>query len=208
APLTYRAGIIGVLVVEDDTTNRDWEDEEVSMVRAAADQLAIAVCHARLSNQVRAQVATDPLTGLNNHRHFQEQLDREIKLADRNNESVSLILLDLDHLKRINDTLGHQAGDAALCHVAFVIQSVVRDIDICARFGGEEFVIVLPQCGREHALSVAERVREAIAVRPAPRVGEITASIGVATYPASASSKEELIEMAGRAMHPAKEAGA
>jgi diguanylate cyclase (GGDEF)-like protein len=206
-PLTYRNSIIGVLAVEDDTPNRDWEDEEMLMVRTVSDQLAVAISHARLFRQVQTQAMTDALTGLYNHRYFQERLDREIKMADRNNESLSLILLDLDHLKRINDTHGHRAGDAALCHVACILQTTVRDIDICARYGGEEFVIILPQCEREAAFQVAERVREAIALKPATKVGAVTASIGLATYPTPARTKEELIEMADRAMYMAKDAG-
>ncbi|HEY9232040.1 MAG TPA: sensor domain-containing diguanylate cyclase, partial [Blastocatellia bacterium] len=206
-PLTYRNSIIGVLVVEDDTPNRDWEDEERLMVRTVSDQLAIAISHARLFRHVQTQAMTDSLTGLYNHRYFHERLDREIQLADRNNQSLSLILLDLDHLKRINDTHGHRAGDAALCHIASILKATVRDIDICARYGGEEFVIILPQCEREAAFHVAERVREAIALQPVPRVGAVTASIGLATYPLPAATKEELIEMADRAMYMAKDAG-
>ena len=206
-PLTYRNSIIGVLVVEDDTPNRDWEDEERLMVRTVSDQLAIAISHARLFRHVQTQAMTDSLTGLYNHRYFHERLDREIQMADRNNESLSLILLDLDHLKRINDTHGHRAGDAALCHIAAILKATVREIDICARYGGEEFVIILPQCEREAAFQVAERVREAIALQPVPKVGAVTASIGLATYPTPAATKEELIEMADRAMYLAKDAG-
>jgi diguanylate cyclase (GGDEF)-like protein len=206
-PLTYRNSIIGVLVAEDDTPNRVWEDEEMLMVRTVADQLAVAISHARLFRQVQLQAMTDSLTGLYNYRYFQERLDREIKAADRNNESLSLILLDLDHLKRINDTHGHRAGDAALRHVASILQATVRDIDVCARYGGEEFVIILPQCSRDAAFQVAERVREAIALQTAPRIGSVTASIGLASYPAPARTKEELIEMSDRAMYQAKEAG-
>ncbi|HKY04471.1 MAG TPA: diguanylate cyclase [Blastocatellia bacterium] len=206
-PLTYRNSVIGVLVVEDDTPGRDWEDEEVLMVKTVSDQLAVAISHARLFRQVQTQAMTDALTGLYNHRYFQERLDREVKVADRNGAKVSLILLDLDHLKRINDTHGHRTGDTALCHVSRVMQSTVREIDICSRYGGEEFVIVLPQCGRDDAINVAERLREAIASTPVHKIGQVTASIGVATYPESAKSKEELVEMADRAMYLAKAAG-
>ncbi|MFP5261687.1 MAG: diguanylate cyclase [Blastocatellia bacterium] len=206
-PITYRNSIIGVLVVEDDTPGRIWQDEEVLMVKTVSDQLAVAISHARLFRQVQTQAMTDALTGLFNHRYFQERLDRETKLADRNNDMLSLILLDLDHLKRINDTHGHRAGDAALCHAAQVMQSTVRDIDVCARYGGEEFVIILPQCGREDAINVAERLREAIASKPVQKIGQVTASIGVATYPVATKTKEELIEMADRAMYLAKAAG-
>jgi diguanylate cyclase (GGDEF)-like protein len=206
-PITYRNSVIGVLVVEDDTPNRNWEDEEVLMVKTVSDQLAVAISHARLFRQVQTQAMTDAMTGLFNHRHFQERLDREIKLTDRNNAQVSLILLDVDRLKHINDTHGHRTGDAALCHVAQIMRSTVRDVDICARYGGEEFVIILPQCGREDAISVANRIRETIASKPVSKVGQVTASLGVATYPAAAKTKEELIEMADRAMYYAKAAG-
>jgi diguanylate cyclase (GGDEF)-like protein len=206
-PITYRNSVIGVLAVEDDCPGRIWEDEEMLMARTVSDQLAVAISHARLFRQVSTQAMTDALTGLYNHRYFQERLDREIKLADRNNDQVSLILLDLDHLKRINDTHGHRSGDNTLCHVAKVMQSTVREVDICVRYGGEEFVVILPQCGREGAITVAERLREAIASTHLPKIGQVTASIGVATYPAAARAKEELIEMADRAMYLAKAAG-
>lgn len=206
-PITYRNTVIGVLAVEDDTASRNWEDEEVLMVKTVSDQLSVAISHARLFRKVQTQAMTDAQTALYNHRYFQERLDRETKLADRNNEEVSLILLDLDHLKRINDTHGHRSGDSALCHVASIMQSAVRDVDVCARYGGEEFVVILPQCDREGALQVAERLRESIAASPLERLGQVTASIGVATYPSGAKSKEELVEMADRAMYLAKAAG-
>jgi diguanylate cyclase (GGDEF)-like protein len=206
-PITYRNSVIGVLAIEDDSPGRVWEDEELLMAQTVSDQLAVAISHARLFRQVSTQAMTDALTGLFNHRYFQERIEREIKLADRNNNQVSLILLDIDHLKRINDSHGHRCGDNALCHVANVMQTCVREVDICARYGGEEFVLILPQCGREDAITVAERLREAIASTSLPKIGQVTASVGVATYPSAAKSKEELIEMADRAMYLAKAAG-
>jgi diguanylate cyclase (GGDEF)-like protein len=206
-PITYRNSIIGTLVVEDDAPGRIWEDEEVLMVKTVSDQLAVAISHARLFHQMQTQAMTDGLTGLFNHRYFQECLDREINRADRNNDRVSLILLDLDQLKRINDLYGHRTGDTALRHVAEIMRGTVREVDICARYGGEEFVVILPQCGREDALKVAERLREAIATVPIPIAGQVTASLGCATYPSAAKTKEELVEMADRAMYLAKAAG-
>ena len=206
-PISYRNAPIGVLAVEDDTPGRNWEDEELLMVKTASDQLSVAISHARLFRRVQTEAITDALTGLYNHRYLQERLDREIKLADRNEGLVSLILLDLDHLKRINDEHGHRAGDSALCHVASMMRTAVRDVDVCTRYGGEEFVVILPQCDRKGALDVAERIRDAIASTVVPGIGQITASFGVATYPSSAKSKEELIEMADRAMYLAKAAG-
>jgi diguanylate cyclase (GGDEF)-like protein len=206
-PITYRNTVIGGLRIEDDTAFRNWEDEEVLMVKTVSDQLSVAISHARLFRHVQTQAMTDALTGLFNHGCFQDRLDRETKLADRNNQQVSLILLDLDHLKRINDTHGHRSGDVTLCHVAAIMKGTVRDTDICARYGGEEFVIILPQCDREDAMEVADRLRQSIASTPVHKVGQVTASIGVATYPTGAKSKEELVEMADRAMYLAKAAG-
>ena len=205
--VTYRQTVIGVLMVEDDTLNRNWEDEEVLMVKTVSDQLAVAISHARLFRHVQMQALTDSLTGLFNHRAFQERIDREIALANQNQQNLSLILLDLDHLKRINDTYGHRAGDTALSHAARMMRAVARPVDFCARYGGEEFVIILPECSRENAVRVAERLRESIALKPVPKIGQVTASIGVATYPAAAKAKEDLIEMADRAMYYAKAAG-
>jgi diguanylate cyclase (GGDEF)-like protein len=206
-PITYRNGTIGVLLIEDDTPFRNWEDEEVLMAKTVSDQLSVAISRARLFRQIQTQAMTDALTKIYNHGYFQDRLDRETKLADRYNQQVSLILMDLDHLKRINDTWGHRSGDLTLCHVASIMKSTVRDVDVCARYGGEEFVIILPQCDRENAMKVAERLREAIASRSVPKVGQVTASIGVATYPTGAKNNEELVEMADRAMYLAKAAG-
>lgn len=206
-PISYRNNVIGVLVIEDDRNSRNWEDEELLMVKTVSDQLSVAISHARLFRQVQTQAMTDALTGLYNRGYFQERLERETKLADRNNDQVSLILLDLDHLKHINDTHGHRTGDAALCHVASIMQTTVREVDVCARYGGEEFVVILPQCARASAIEVAERLRQSIASRPLGIAEQVTASIGVATYPSGAKNKEELIEMADRAMYLAKAAG-
>lgn len=209
-PVTYRNSVIGVLAVEDNSPGRNWEDEEILMVKTVSDQLAVAISHARLFKHVQKQAMTDPLTGLYNVRYFKDCLQREMKLADRNRNELTLLLLDLDHLKRINDSLGHRAGDACLCHVASMMKGSVRETDVCARYGGEEFVIILPNCSRENAITVAENLREAIAGHPIQKIGQVTASIGVATYPACggpASSPEELIERADRAMYLAKASG-
>jgi diguanylate cyclase (GGDEF)-like protein len=205
-PVTYRNSVIGVLAVEDDSPGRNWEDEEILMVKTVSDQLAVAISHARLFKQVQTQAMTDPLTGLYNVRYFKDCLEREMKIADTNRTDLTLLLLDLDHLKRINDSLGHRAGDACLCHVASIMKGSVRETDVCARYGGEEFVIILPNCPRQNAIVLAEKLREAIAEHPIQKIGQVTASIGVATYPAC-GAPEELIERADRAMYLAKASG-
>jgi diguanylate cyclase (GGDEF)-like protein len=206
-PVSYQNEEIGTLSIEDDTPGRIWESEETLMVRTVSNQLAVAISHERLFKQMEAQAITDSLTGLYNFRFFQTSIDRELQVAERNDDLVSLILLDLDHLKRINDTHGHRAGDSALTQVARAMKQSVRSVDFCARYGGEEFVILLPRCGHEDALRLAERVRKAIAGSAVPKVGQVTASIGVATYPISAQTKEGLIEAADQAMYIAKATG-
>jgi diguanylate cyclase (GGDEF)-like protein len=206
-PVAYRNNVIGMLVVEDNTPGREWEDEEVLMVHTVSDQLAVAIAHARLFRQMQNEAMTDALTGLYNYGYLQQRLEREIKLADRNGHSLSVILLDLDHLKWINDTHGHQSGDAALRYVARVMKATVREVDVCTRYGGEEFVVLLPQCDAAGARDTAERLREAIASSPVPKVGQVTASLGYVTYPGTARTKEELIETADRGMYLAKASG-
>jgi len=116
-------------------------------------------------------------------------------------------LLDLDHLKRINDAHGHRAGDTALCHVASMMRTAVREVDVCTRYGGEEFVVILPQCGRDAAIDVAERTREAIASTVAQGIGQITASFGVAAGPGAGTSPLDLIASADDALYQSKREG-
>jgi diguanylate cyclase (GGDEF)-like protein len=206
-PVAYQNKEIGILKIDDDTPGRIWESEEILMVKTVSDQLAVAISHARLFRQMEAQAITDSLTGLYNYRFFQASLEREIQIANRHNDAVSLIMLDLDRLKHINDTFGHRAGDSALVLVSRIMKQAVRSVDFCARYGGEEFVIVLPRCQHEDALRIAERLRAALAASPLPAIGQITASLGVATYPISAQTKEGLIEVADQAMYLAKTSG-
>jgi diguanylate cyclase (GGDEF)-like protein len=206
-PVKYHNSEIGILVVEDDTPGRNWEIEEILMVRTISDQLAVAISHARLFRQMQLQAVTDSLTGLYNRRFFNDALERELKIADRHLDSVSLIMIDLDHLKHINDSYGHRAGDAALVHLSRLMKKTVRSVDICARYGGEEFVLVLPRCTHANAVYLAEQVRQILASTPLPNIGQITASFGVATYPDSAHSLEDLIETADQALYLAKSSG-
>jgi diguanylate cyclase len=122
-------------------------------------------------------------------------------------QPVSLILLDIDHFKRVNDTHGHDAGDAALRILANALREELRGVDTAARYGGEEFAIILPQAGPEGAQVVAERLRSRIERTEVPGVGCITASLGVATFPGDASSRELLVTSADRALYLAKRTG-
>ena len=206
-PVIYHDRTMGALMVTSDNPQRLWQDNEVMLLRTVADQVAVAVNHARLFQQMQHQALTDGLTGCFNRRFFEIQLERDLHLATRMRQPVSLILLDIDHFKRVNDTHGHGAGDAALRVLADALREEVRGVDTAARYGGEEFAVILPQAGPEGALVVAERLRSRVERTEVPGVGCITASLGVATFPADASSRELLVTSADRALYQAKRTG-
>lgn len=153
----------------------------------------------------------DGLTGLYNHREFQRRLQVEIERARRYKHHLSLLMLDIDHFKRFNDTYGHQAGDYILRSLSLQMREGVRAVDWVARYGGEEFVITLPEMTATKALIAAERLRKNIAARVVTvkedQKVNITVSIGVATFPEDADSKDKLIAAADRALYAAKAAG-
>jgi diguanylate cyclase (GGDEF)-like protein len=155
-----------------------------------------------------AELATiDELTQLKNRRRFNEDLEHHVTLSIRGATPLSLILMDVDRFKQYNDTFGHPAGDEVLRGMSATLRTFVREHDLVARFGGEEFVVLLPSTDAETALAVAERLRAAIASRPWP-LGTVTASFGVATADAShPASPASLVEQADQALYRAKRAG-
>ncbi len=159
---------------------------------------------------LREQAMRDPLTGLFNRRYLEETLEREIALAQRQGYAVSLIMGDIDHFKAVNDTRGHQAGDAVLRKCGEMIERHSRSSDICCRYGGEEFLLVLPNVPQEKAFERAEQLRRA--VEEATVLFEaggihVTASFGVASYPAHGGDSDSLIAAADSALYGAKSAG-
>ena len=206
-PLIYQERFMGVLMVRSDDSTRIWQETEILLLRTVADQVTVAVNHARLFAQTQQQALTDGLTGCFNRRFFEMQLERDMHLATRMRQPVSLILLDVDHFKRVNDTFGHDAGDVALRQLADSLRQELRGVDTAARYGGEEFAVILPQAGVEGAVAVAERLRARIERTEVPGVGFITASFGVATYPLHATSRDMLVGTADRALYNAKNTG-
>jgi diguanylate cyclase (GGDEF)-like protein len=172
-------------------------------------QAAIALENARLHHVVRRQAITDELTGLVNRRKFMEALDTEIARAQRLRSNVSLMLADIDDFKRINDRFGHPAGDEALRAFADALREHLREIDIAARLGGEEFAVLLPETDLQGALVVAERLRRHIAERPVLHQDvaavHVTASFGVAEY--RAGSRDDLLRRADAGLYLAKQQG-
>jgi diguanylate cyclase (GGDEF)-like protein len=155
--------------------------------------------------QLQRLASTDDLTMIANRRNFLASLDREISRSVRRGEPVSLVLLDLDDFKQVNDVHGHPAGDEALRNVAAALTIACRDLDTAARYGGEEFVVILPDCSTDQCVALAERLRAAVSSAPAVR--PLTASAGVATFPAHAGDSEQLIEAADTALLQAKSSG-
>lgn len=200
---------IGAIVVEGKLSG------DVSQHEARNVGLLAAVARGPLETvweieEVSLRARTDPLTGLSNRRHCDEQLRRIVAETDRFGGACSLILVDLDHFKDVNDRFGHEAGDAVLRHVAQLLGDAVRTVDLCARYGGEEIVILLPQTAALGAVELAERLRQALESRPAQHAGHtiaVTASFGVATYPAPVPSGELLVASADKALYDAKAAG-
>ncbi len=164
-----------------------------------------------LQNELSRLAKTDGLTGLYNHRMFQERLSEEILRAERYKRTVFLLMIDIDHFKNINDTYGHQAGDMVLKNVARIIKKNVRKVDFPARYGGEEFALILPETDYDSAYNVGERIRTAIQDNEfsisEEKTISITVSIGISCYPYDTTNKEELIKMADTALYYAKEHG-
>ena len=160
---------------------------------------------------LRELSASDPLTGLCNHREFFRLLREEVERSRRYRHPLSLLMIDLDNFKRINDTYGHPAGDRVLCSVAGLIRRELRQVDQVARYGGEEFAVLLPETSESEAFAIANRIRQGVAARPlaiSETEGvELTISIGLAVFPDDATGEEGLVEKADQALYAAKAAG-
>ncbi len=204
-PLSVKDKILGTLNISK-SLPESFTDKDFELFVNLANQAAIAIDNARLYRYA----VTDEMTKLYNHRYFQQRLDEEIQRADRYENHVSLIILDVDHFKKFNDTYGHPEGDRVLKTVARLIEKSVREIDIPARYGGEEFVVICPEKNGEGSLIPAERIRSAIESYDFRINGEhvpITVSLGVCCYPDAASSKAELIQKADAALYFSKANG-
>ncbi len=206
-PLIYEGKVIGLLLVRSDDVSRGWADNELMLLHTVADQLAVAVRQADMFAQVQEQAQTDSLTGCYNRRSFDLRLEQNLHLATRMLEPLSVVMLDLDHFKQINDQAGHETGDVVLCMLAETLRNGLRAVDTVARFGGDEFVIILPQANTEGAMIVAERLRKRIEQIEVPGFGQVTSSFGIATFPNHASSRDDLLAAADRALYDAKNSG-
>ncbi len=193
-------------------TGSPFAPEEHDVFRYLVGQASASVENVSLHEMVSQQALTDELTGLPNNRALRDWLAREAARAERFSHDLSLLMLDIDDFKQVNDTFGHLQGDAVLRVVGEVLESEARAVDQPARYGGEEFVVGLPETDTEGAAGLGERIRSQIAAERVPRVDgdgtiQVTASVGVASIPATARDVQELIAVADAALYEAKRAG-
>ena len=204
-PLFAEGDPLGALVIEQRSGSHRMERRAIATLTQFAAHASLALRNAWLLHEIQKIAATDGLTGIANRRTFEEVLEREISRARRNGEQVTLIMLDIDHFKKLNDTHGHQTGDDVLRAAATALAERCRDFDTPARYGGEEFAVILPACSPRESLVAGERLRQAISEGEAPV--PVTASAGVATFPTHASDRQSLIKAADEALYESKRSG-
>lgn len=180
---------------------------ETDFLNMFAQQIEMAITIAGLFEEVKAQAVTDGLTGLYNRRYFEEYLKKEVTRSLRQKQPFSVIGLDLDHLKQINDKFGHAYGDLAIKTVAEVLKRNARSIDTAARMGGEEFNVILPGVDSKGAMIAGERIRKALESEKLDTIKRITASIGVATFLEHSDNIEDILELTDQAMYQSKRNG-
>ncbi|HVE98924.1 MAG TPA: sensor domain-containing diguanylate cyclase [Mycobacteriales bacterium] len=205
-PMTVEARPVGTLVVEHNARlGSRVERRVVSMLERFASQAALALRGAWLVEKIQAQAALDGLTGIANRRSFDAALELEVARARRTGTPFSLILFDIDHFKKLNDTHGHQTGDQVLRDIGALLRERCRDIDTVARYGGEEFAVIMPGCPNGAALETAQRLLVDLAA--APTAAQVTASAGVATWQDATSFADNLVAAADAALYRSKRAG-
>lgn len=204
-PLLSKHTHFGSLIVF--SSRENISSSELNFLGLFAKQIELAITIADLFQAVKEQAITDGMTGLYNRRYFEEYIKKEAIRAMRQNQKFTVIGIDLDHLKQINDTYGHNYGDIAIKAIAEVLKNNARSIDIAARMGGEEFNLILPAVDIEGGCIAAERIRKAIESVELEKIGHITASLGVATYPDQSDDLEELLELTDQAMYESKRNG-
>jgi diguanylate cyclase (GGDEF)-like protein len=213
-PLRTDDRTIGVLNVADKASGDPFTPYDLDLLTSIATYTMIAVQRSefhRRTEELKQISITDSLTGLLNRGHFQERLAEEIERFKRHKLPFSLIMIDIDDFKRLNDTHGHVVGDEALVATARSIRNSIRAIDMAARYGGEEFTVILPQTAKQAARTMAQRIGRAVARTPIQTtkgvVLYLTVSLGAASFPDDATTGDELLQRADQAMYEAKRRG-
>jgi len=206
APLVSRGRTIGVIEMLNHESESGFTEQELELVQVLVNPAAVAIENAYLFQRAQILAIQDDLTKLFNSRYLDERLGIELERARRMASAVTLLFLDLDGFKAVNDSYGHLVGSHALIEIADIIRTICRAADIAGRYGGDEFMLILPDTPREQGREQAERIRDAIA---AYRVHDIkmTASIGVACFPDDGEGKVQLMRAADKAMYAVKDKG-
>ena len=208
-PLLVKDEVMGTFAIAARRPGAFGSDRR-EMLGVVANQVAISMQNGRMVQSLEEQATTDGLTGLVNHRTFQERFSAMLGRADRHKFRVAMLLTDIDHFKKVNDTYGHPTGDAVLKRVAAILKASARKIDIVARYGGEEFALVLEGTDRVGARQLAERIREEVAAQTfesSKGLFKVTLSLGVAVYPDDGKAKQDVISCADKALYAAKHGG-
>jgi len=217
-PLQYKGDTLGVI-----NFGRAGEDsfsaQEIQMLKLVSNQVALTMANAELYTKTQELSVTDELTQVYNRRHFQQVLQLEWKRASRFRRNLSVLMADVDFFKKVNDQFGHLIGDEILRQMGGLLKSCLREVDTVARFGGEEFVVLLPDTDKQGALAVAEKIRHLISTHSfgpetlgsqtpgLQTLGSITVSVGISCYPDDANEMDELIDHADIALYEAKDRG-
>jgi diguanylate cyclase (GGDEF)-like protein/PAS domain S-box-containing protein len=217
-PMLAQGNTVGVLHLEFlsaelgcDSDTENSRDSRQRLAVSAASQIALSLASLQLRETLREQSIRDPLTRLFNRRFLEESLERELQLAARKKQSVAVLFLDLDHFKRFNDTFGHDAGDMVLQSLADMFRKFFRGTDICCRYGGEEFAIVLPESSCQDAAIRADELRAAVKnlrlQYKGQTLGRLTVSAGIAVFPEHGSTCAELLKIADECLYESKARG-
>lgn len=207
-PMMARGEVYGLLSVQaggDDAEARLMAVAPVAV--ALSDAMSLALSNIALRDRLRTQALRDPLTGLYNRRYMEDVLQRYANLAEQNNSPLSVVMIDLDHFKRLNDEHGHALGDAVLAEVAAAIVGTIRPCDVACRYGGEELVVLLPDCTMAEGMAKAEILRSRIERLSENHGALISASLGVATLPETSSKVADILADADAALYRAKAEG-
>ena len=212
APMIYSERLQGIIGAGEKLQFQNFSAADFEIFHILVNIISISIGNSHMFQEIKTLSLTDAMTGLHNYRYFEDRLKEELNRANRHKKNVSLMILDIDHFKNYNDTLGHQAGDEVLRTIGKILRETIRDEDIVARYGGEEFCIILPGIEKKGIPILGERVRKRIEsekffkeeVQPG---GKVTISIGTATFPEDANNYTTIVENADKALYQAKNAG-
>jgi len=209
-PLTVEGEILGCISLNSDQPNA-FDAQDLQFLSVIGYQMAATLKHFQRFSSIKNIAIYDTLTGLYNRRYFEERLEVDAQKSFYSGTPLSLVMVDIDHFKKINDTFGHTEGDQVLCKISSLLKTSVRKKDTVARYGGEEFILILPEAGLEESFVIAERIRRQVE-NTSFEVGQaqvkLTLSMGISNFPSHrAKSKEDLVKMADQALYDAKRGG-